>query len=206
MNSYSSKLLEEAVNELSRLPGIGRKTALRMALHLLKQEVAEVERLGNSLINMRKNIKFCKECFNISDGEVCEICSNPKRDFSTICIVEDIRDVMAIENTAQYKGVYHILGGIISPMDGIGPNDLNISPLVEKAKSKKVKEIIMALPTTIEGDTTNFYIYKQIKHIEIKLSVIARGISIGDDLEYADEITLGRSIINRIPFDNEESM
>jgi len=206
MNSYSSKLLEEAVNELSRLPGIGRKTALRLALHLLKQEVSEVERLGNGLINMRKNIKFCKECFNISDGEVCEICSNPKRDFSTICIVEDIRDVMAIENTAQYKGVYHILGGIISPMDGIGPNDLNISPLVEKAKSKKVKEIIMALPTTIEGDTTNFYIYKQIKHIGIKLSVIARGISIGDDLEYADEITLGRSIINRIPFDNEESM
>lgn len=201
MNSFSSKLVEEAVNELAKLPGIGKKTALRLVLHMLKQDIPEVEKLGNSIIKMRNEIKFCKECFNISDSEICEICSNPKRDHTTICIVEDIRDVMAIENTAQYTGVYHILGGIISPMDGIGPNDLNIEPLVKKIKTGNVKEIIMALPTTIEGDTTNFYIYKQIKNTGIKTSIIARGISIGDDLEYADEITLGRSIINRTPYE-----
>ena len=202
MNSYSSKLLEEAVNELSRLPGIGKKTALRMALHLLKQDIPEVERLGHSIIKMRNEIKFCKNCFNISDGDICEICSNHKRNHNIICVVEDIRDVMAIENTAQYFGVYHILGGIISPMDGIGPNDLNIPPLLKKIKEGNIDELIMALPTTIEGDTTNYYIYKQIKNSGIKISVIARGISIGDDLEYADEITLGRSIINRIPFED----
>lgn len=201
MNSFSSKLVEEAVNELAKLPGIGKKTALRLVLHMLKQDIPEVEKLGNSIIKMRNEIKFCKECFNISDSEICEICSNPKRDHNIICIVEDIRDVMAIENTAQYTGVYHILGGIISPMDGIGPNDLNIEPLVKKIKTGNVKEIIMALPTTIEGDTTNFYIYKQIKNTGIKTSIIARGISIGDDLEYADEITLGRSIINRTPYE-----
>ncbi len=201
MNSFSSKLVEEAVNELAKLPGIGKKTALRLVLHMLKQDIPEVEKLGNSIIKMRNEIKFCKECFNISDSEICEICSNPKRDHTTICIVEDIRDVMAIENTAQYTGVYHILGGIISPMDGIGPNDLNIEPLVKKIKTGNIKEIIMALPTTIEGDTTNFYIYKQIKNTGIKTSIIARGISIGDDLEYADEITLGRSIINRTPYE-----
>ncbi len=200
MNSYSSKLVEEAVNELAKLPGIGKKTALRLALHMLKHGIPEVEKLGKSIIKMRNEIKFCKECFNISDSEICEICSNPKRDHTTICIVEDIRDVMAIENTAQYSGIYHILGGIISPMDGIGPNDLNITPLVEKVKTGNIKEIIMALPTTIEGDTTNFYIYKKIKNTGIKVSVIARGISIGDDLEYADEITLGRSIVNRTPY------
>ena len=201
MNSFSSKLVEEAVNELAKLPGIGKKTALRLVLHMLKQDIPEVEKLGNSIIKMRNEIKFCKECFNISDSEICEICNNPKRDHNIICIVEDIRDVMAIENTAQYTGVYHILGGIISPMDGIGPNDLNIAPLVKKIKTGNIKEIIMALPTTIEGDTTNFYIYKQIKNTGIKTSIIARGISIGDDLEYADEITLGRSIINRTPYE-----
>ena len=205
MNSFSSKLVEEVVNELAKLPGIGKKTALRLVLHLLKQDIPEVEKLGKSIIKMRNEIKFCKKCFNISDSEICEICNNPKRNHNIICIVEDIRDVMAIENTAQYSGIYHILGGIISPMDGIGPNDLNITPLIEKVKSGNIKEIIMALPTTIEGDTTNFYIYKQIKNTAVKASVIARGISIGDDLEYADEITLGRSIINRTPYEDSVS-
>ncbi|MCD4774027.1 MAG: recombination mediator RecR [Bacteroidales bacterium] len=205
MNSFSSKLVEEVVNELAKLPGIGKKTALRLVLHLLKQDIPEVEKLGKSIIKMRNEIKFCKKCFNISDSEICEICNNPKRNHNIICIVEDIRDVMAIENTAQYSGIYHILGGIISPMDGIGPNDLNITPLIEKVKSGNIKEIIMALPTTIEGDTTNFYIYKQIKNTGVKASVIARGISIGDDLEYADEITLGRSIINRTPYEDSVS-
>ncbi len=201
MDSYSSKLLEQAVNELAKLPGIGKKTALRLGLYLLKQNTSDVEALGNSLIKMRNEIRFCKYCHNISDKEVCEICSNPKRDESIICIVEDIRDVIAIENTSQYKGLYHILGGIISPMEGIGPNDLNIVTLVNRISGNNIREIIFALPTTIEGDTTNYYIFKKIKDFDVKLSTIARGISIGDELEYADEVTLGKSIINRTPYE-----
>ena len=200
MNSYSSKLLEEAVNELSRLPGIGRKSALRLALHLLKQDKANVENFGRSIIHMRNKILHCKRCHNISDSDVCEICANPKRDESIVCVVEDIRDVMAIENTSQYLGLYHVLGGIISPMDGIGPHDLTINSLVGRIKNESIKEVVMALSTTIEGDTTNFYIYKQLKDFNIEISTIARGISIGDELEYADEVTLGRSIINRTPY------
>jgi recombination protein RecR len=202
MNSYSSKLVENAVNELSRLPGIGKKTALRLALHLLKKEKEVAETLGKAIIKMRDEIMFCKTCFNISDSEVCEICANPKRDMENVCVVEDIRDVMAIENTGQYNGVYHILGGIISPMDGIGPNDLNIDSLVNRVSNGDVKEVIMALSTTIEGDTTNFYIYKKLKDLNVEISTIARGIAIGDELEYADEVTLGRSILNRTPYES----
>lgn len=200
MNTYSSKRLEEAVNEFSRLPGIGKKSALRLALHLLKQEAQNVELFANSIVRMRNEIKYCEICHNISDLDICEICSNQKRDHSIICVVEDIRDVMAIENTGQFVGLYHILGGIISPMDGIGPQDLNIQSLVDRVKNTEVKEIILALSTTIEGDTTNFFIFKQLKDLNIELSSIARGISIGDEIEYADEITLGRSIINRLPY------
>ncbi|MCK4288821.1 MAG: recombination protein RecR, partial [Bacteroidales bacterium] len=197
VNSYSSKLVENTVNELAKLPGIGKKTALRLTLHLIKQDLSEVEALSKSILRMRNEIKFCKICFNISDSDICEICANPKRDHSIICIVEDIRDVMAIENTAQYKGIYHILGGIISPMDGIGPNDLNIESLINKVAQGNINEIIMALSTTIEGDTTIFYIYKKIKDFNLTITTIARGVAIGDELEYTDEITLGRSIINR---------
>lgn len=200
MNTYSSKRLEEAVNEFSRLPGIGKKSALRLALHLLKQEAQNVEMFANSIVRMRNEIKYCEICHNISDLDICEICSNQKRDNSIICVVEDIRDVMAIENTGQFVGLYHILGGIISPMDGIGPKDLNIQSLVDRVKNTEVKEIILALSTTIEGDTTNFFIFKQLKDLNVELSSIARGISIGDEIEYADEITLGRSIINRLPY------
>jgi len=202
MNSYSSKLVESAVNELARLPGIGRKTALRLVLYLLKKEDNFALSLGNSLIKMRNEIMFCNECFNISDSEVCEICANPNRTKDTICVVEDIRDVMAIENTGQYKGVYHILGGIISPMDGIGPNELHIDSLVDRVSQGNTQEVIMALSTTIEGDTTNFYIYKKLKDFEITISTIARGIAIGDELEYAVEVTLGRSILNRTLYEN----
>ncbi|MCF8233819.1 MAG: recombination mediator RecR [Bacteroidales bacterium] len=200
MNTYSSKLLEQAVNELSRLPGIGRRTALRLALHLLRQEKEEAESLGNSLIKMRNEIVFCKHCHNISDNEVCDICASPKRDNSLICVVEDTRDVMAVENTSQYQGLYHVLGGIISPMEGIGPNDLNIGSLVKRISEHETVEVILALPTTVEGDTTNYFIYKKLKDFNISISTIARGISIGDELEYADEVTLGRSILNRTPF------
>ena len=202
MNSYSSKLVEDAVNELSRLPGIGSKTALRLALHLLKKDKNISDALGNSIIKMRNEIMFCNECHNISDSEICEICSNPKREKETVCVVEDIRDVMAIENTGQYKGVYHILGGIISPMDGIGPNDLNIDSLINRVKEAGIKEVIMALSTTIEGDTTNFYIFKKLKDLNVDITTIARGIAIGDELEYTDEITLGRSIIHRMPYES----
>ncbi|RLD55147.1 MAG: recombination protein RecR [Bacteroidetes bacterium] len=202
MNTYSSKLVENAVNELSRLPGIGKKTALRLALHLLKKENIIANNLGNSIIDMRNNIRFCKECHNISDSEICEICANGKRDKGVICVVEDVRDVMAIENTGQYNGVYHILGGIISPMEGIGPNDITVGSLEGRVSLGKTKEVMMALSTTIEGDTTNFYIYKKLKGHNIKITTIARGISVGDELEYADEITLGRSIINRTPFES----
>lgn len=202
MNSYSSKLVETAVNEFARLPGIGKKTALRLVLHLLKKDVQVSENLSGAIIEMRNGIMFCKSCHNISDTEVCEICDNPKRDKNLVCVVEDVRDVMAIENTGQYNGLYHILGGIISPMEGIGPNDLTIDSLVNRVSTGEVNEIIMALSTTIEGDTTNFYIYKKLQKFNINISTIARGIAIGDELEYADEVTLGRSIINRTPYEN----
>jgi len=198
--NYSSRLLENAVNELARLPGIGKKTALRLALHLIRQDVQQVESFSQAIMTMRSDIKRCSLCHNISDNEVCDICANVKRDHSVICVVQDIRDVMAIENTGQYGGVYHVLGGIISPMEGIGPEDLTIDSLVRKASGESVKEIIFALPTTIEGDTTNYYLSKKLAEFPVMLSAIARGIAIGDDIEFADEITLGRSIVNRIPF------
>ena len=198
---FSSKLLENAVYEVSQLPGIGKRTALRLVLHLLKQPKEQTNHLSAALSNLREKVNFCKSCHNISDTAICEICANPKRDESTICVVEDIRDVMAIENTAQFRGLYHVLGGKISPMEGVGPQDLNISTLVNKVKEGKVKELIFALSSTMEGDTTNFYIYKQLEGLDITTSTIARGISVGDELEYADEVTLGRSILNRVPFE-----
>jgi len=202
INHYSSKLVEEAVNELSKLPGIGKRTAMRLALYLLKQDVSFSERLGNSIINMRNNIQFCKRCHNISDQEICEICSNPRRDEKTLCIVEDIRDVMAIENTGQFQGLYHVLGGLISPMDGISPSDLTIEKLTDRIKNENIEEIILTLSATVEGDTTSFYIYKQLSGFTLKISTIARGVAIGDEIEFADEITLGRSIIGRLPYEN----
>ncbi len=197
---FSSSLLENAVNEFSKLPGIGRKTALRLVLHLLKQTETEVERFGQSMIKLRNEINFCKVCHNISDTEVCQICANPSRDNSTLCVVENIKDVMTIENTQQFKGLYHVLGGIISPMDGIGPHDLNIESLVERVRKGGINEVILALSTTMEGDTTNFYIYRKLAPYQIKTTTIARGIAVGDELEYADEITLGRSILHRVEF------
>ncbi|WP_276978822.1 recombination mediator RecR [Flavobacterium filum] len=199
---FSSKLLEKAVNEMAQLPGIGKRTALRLVLHLLKQPAEQTAFLSEALLLMRNEIKTCVSCHNISDVEVCEICANEKRNHRLICVVEDVRDVMAIENTGQFKGIYHVLGGKISPIDGIGPGQLTIASLVEKVSLGKVTEIIFALSSTMEGDTTNFYIYKQIKDFDVKTSAIARGISVGDELEYADEVTLGRSIVNRIPFEN----
>ncbi len=204
--NFSSRLIEEAVSEFSGLPGVGRKTALRFVLHLLKKDKKEVQAFGEAFIKLRNELKYCTTCHNVSDQEICEICANPNRDHSTICVVEDIRDVMAIEGTSQFRGVYHVLGGIISPMDGIGPGDLNIESLVAKAGTGNVKEVIMALSTTMEGDTTNFYIYRRLKDQPISISTIARGISIGDELEYADEVTLGRSIINRTPYANSLSL
>jgi recombination protein RecR len=198
----SSKLLERAVAEIAQLPGIGKRTALRLALHLLKQPAEQTQLLTAALQKMRDEIQFCRQCHNISDVEVCEICANASRDRSVICVVEDIRDVMAIENTNLFKGIYHVLGGKISPIDGIGPSQLNIGTLVEKVKSGSVKELIFALSSTMEGDTTNFYIYKQIKEYDIVTSAIARGIAVGDELEFADEVTLGRSILHRVPFEN----
>jgi recombination protein RecR len=202
MNAYSSKLVEAVVNELSRLPGIGKKTALRLALFLLKKDLSFSDSLGNAIIRMRKEVRFCKECHNISDSDICEICAGIKRQKNIVCVVEDIRDVMAIENTGQYDGVYHILGGIISPMNGVGPNDLNIESLLQRVAAGSITEVIMALSTTIEGDTTNFYIYKKLKNLDIKVTTIARGVAIGDELEYTDEVTLGRSILNRMPYEN----
>ena len=196
-----SKLLENAVNEMSQLPGIGKRTALRLVLHLLKQPAEQTEMLSSALTAMRNDIQYCKECNTISDADICGICSNASRDKSIICVVEDVRDVMALENTGMFKGVYHVLGGKISPIEGIGPSQLKITSLVEKVKAGNVYEIIFALSSTMEGDTTNFYIYKQIKEFEIKTSTIARGIAVGDELEYADEVTLGRSLLNRIPFE-----
>ena len=196
-----SKLLENAVNEMAQLPGIGKRTALRLVLHLLKQPSEQTEVLSSALTAMRNDIQYCKECNTISDADVCGICSNASRDKSIICVVEDVRDVMALENTGMFKGVYHVLGGKISPIEGVGPSQLKITSLVEKVKAGNVAEIIFALSSTMEGDTTNFYIYKQIKEFEIKTSTIARGIAVGDELEYADEVTLGRSLLNRIPFE-----
>lgn len=201
MQNYPSRLLEDAVNEFAKLPGIGRKTALRLVLYLLKQETEEVNHFGETMIKLRNKIKYCISCNSISDTEVCNICADNSRDHSIICIVENIQDVLSIENTQQYNGIYHVLGGIISPMDGIGPGELKLDTLEEKISKAEVKEIIFALSTTMEGDTTNFYIYKKFKMYPIKISTIARGVSIGDELEYADEITLGRSILNRTPFE-----
>jgi recombination protein RecR len=198
--NYPSKLLEQAVREFAKLPGVGNKTALRLVLHLLKQPREEVEIFGQTLIQLRNNIKYCKVCRNISDIETCQICSSPSRDRQTVCVVENINDVMSIENTQQYSGIYHVLGGIISPMEGIGPADLFIDALEERVTSENIKEIILALSTTMEGDTTNFYIYKRLNKYPLKITTLARGVAIGDELEYADEITLGRSIINRTPF------
>jgi recombination protein RecR len=200
--NYSSKLLEEAVEEFASLPGIGKKTALRLVLFLLKQEDSVVERFGSTILKMKKEILHCKICHNISDSDVCNICADNYRDHETVCVVENIRDVMSIENTRQYSGIYHVLGGIISPIDGIGPADLNIDSLVEKAARKDIKEVILALSTTMEGDTTNFYIYKKLNNSPVSVTTLARGVSIGDDLEYADEITLGRSILNRTKFED----
>ncbi|WP_100612051.1 recombination mediator RecR [Confluentibacter lentus] len=198
---FSSKLLERAVNEMSQLPGIGKRTALRLVLHMLRQPKEQTLALSEALQTMRNDMKFCKSCHNISDVDVCDICSNPNRNKDIVCVVEDVRDVMAIENTSSFKGLYHVLGGKISPMDGVGPHDLKIDSLVEKVKQGSVKELIFALSSTMEGDTTNFYIYRKIQEYQVITSTIARGISVGDELEYADEITLGRSIINRVPFE-----
>jgi len=200
LHNYPSKLLEQAVREFAKLPGVGNKTALRLVLHLLKQPQEEVEIFGQTLIQLRNNIKYCKVCRYISDIETSQICSSPSRDRQTVCVVENINDVMSIENTQQYSGVYHVLGGIISPMEGVGPADLFINALEERVSSDNIKEIILALSTTMEGDTTNFYIYKRLNKYPLKITTLARGVAIGDELEYADEITLGRSIINRTPF------
>ena len=199
---FSSKLLEQAVDEMSQLPGIGKRTALRLVLHMLKQPESQTKQLADALTKLRTEIKLCKNCYNISDTDLCAICANPARNSQIICVVEDIRDVMAIENTNQYRGHYHVLGGKISPMDGIGPSQLSIKPLIEKVQAGKVEELIFALSSTLEGDTTNFYIYRQLEGTGVKTSTIARGISVGDELEYADEVTLGRSITNRVPFEN----
>ena len=199
---FSSKLLENAVYEMSQLPGIGKRTALRLVLHLLKQPEERTHNLSQALTKLKDEVNFCQKCHNISDNEICEICANPKRDKTLVCVVEDVRDVMAIENTSQYQGLYHVLGGKISPMEGVGPQDLNIGSLVKRVEEGEVKELIFALSSTMEGDTTNFYIYKQLEKFDVVTSTIARGISVGDELEYADEVTLGRSILNRVPFEN----
>ena len=201
MQQYPSQLLERAVESFSQLPGVGRKTALRLVLHLLRQSTEDVDSFADAITRVKHDVKYCKVCHNISDTDVCSICSDPRRDASVVCVVENIQDVMAIENTQQFHGLYHVLGGIISPMDGIGPNDLEIESLVKRVEEGEVKEIILALASTMEGDTTNFYISRKLKDKQVKLSVIARGISVGDELEYTDEVTLGRSILNRTPFD-----
>lgn len=201
MQQYPSQLLERAVESFSQLPGVGRKTALRLVLHLLRQSTEDVDSFADAITRVKHDVKYCKVCHNISDTDVCSICSDPRRDASVVCVVENIQDVMAIENTQQFHGLYHVLGGIISPMDGIGPNDLEIESLVKRVEESEVKEIILALASTMEGDTTNFYISRKLKDKQVKLSVIARGISVGDELEYTDEVTLGRSILNRTPFD-----
>ena len=202
METYPSVLLEKAVGEFSKLPGIGRKTALRLVLHVLRQPVGEAEAFADAVLHVRKDIKYCSVCHNISDDDVCPICADARRDRSTICVVENVQDVMAIENTQQYNGLYHVLGGVISPMDGVGPGDLQIESLVQRVKDNDdVKEIILALSSTMEGDTTNFYIHRQLAPLHMKVTMIARGISVGNDLEYTDEVTLGRSIVNRTLMD-----
>ncbi len=204
LSSFPSRILEETIGEFAKLPGIGKRSALRLALHLLKSSSEDSKRLGNLLLRLREEVLYCKQCHNISDKEICQICANPNRDSSLICVVEDIRDVIAIENTQQYTGRYHVLGGIISPMEGVGPNDLSIDSLLERLHSPQTKEVILALSATMEGDTTSFYIFKRIQQLEkpeLRFSTIARGVSVGDELEYADEVTLGRSILNRVPYD-----
>jgi len=195
--------LERAVQEFSQLPGIGRKTALRLVLHLLRQDADDVYQFTDAISRMKEEVKFCKVCHNISDQEVCPICSNERRDSSTICVVENIQDVMAVENTQQFTGLYHVLGGLISPMDGIGPGDLEIESLVTRVAEGHVKEVILALSSTMEGDTTNFYIFRKLAPYDVKISIIARGIAVGNEIEYTDEVTLGRSILNRTPFDGK---
>ncbi len=199
-NKYSSQLLEKAVTEIGRLPGIGSKTALRLALYLLRQEEGRVDALAESLTNMRKGVHYCQICYNICDDERCEICSNPSRDASTVCVVENVQDVMAIENTMQYRGLYHVLGGVISPMDGIGPSDLQIESLVERVRKGGINEVILALSPTMEGDTTNYFIYRKLEGTDVKVTVIARGVAQNDELQYTDEVTLGRALAGRIPF------
>ncbi len=201
MQEISSKLIRDAAEQLGSLPGVGRKTALRLVLQLLKRSEAEVEQFSNSFIRMKKEIKNCKRCNNLSDSDVCEICTNPRRSNGLICVVETVKDVLAVESTQQYFGTYHVLGGVISPMEGIGPNDLSIVPLLERCASEQPSEIILALNSTMEGDTTNFYLYKKIGPLGIKISTLARGLAFGDELEYADELTLGKSIVNRTPFE-----
>lgn len=203
---FSSKLLEQAVLEVSRLPGIGKRTALRLVLHLLRQPETQTRQLSEALVSLREKILLCKNCHNISDTELCQICANPSRDSHTVCVVEDIRDVLAIENTGQFKGHYHVLGGKISPLDGIGPGQLNIRSLVDKVRLGQIDEIIFALSANIEGDTTNFYIYRQIESFPIKMTTIARGIPVGDELEFTDEVTLGRSLMQRIPFEGSQKI
>ncbi len=197
---YPSHLLEKAVEELAGLPGVGRKTALRLALHMLRRPKEEADNLANAVMSLRHNVKYCHVCHNISDDDICPICSNPRRDATTVCVVENVQDVMAIENTQQYHGLYHVLGGIISPMDGIGPSDIEIESLVNRVANGDINEVILALSSTMEGDTTNFYISRKLAGMDVKLTVIARGISVGNEIEYTDEVTLGRSIINRTPF------
>ena len=199
---YPSILLENAVSEFSKLPGIGRKTALRLVLHLLRQEPETALALSGALATLRTEIQYCRECHNICDSDLCGICGDHSRDKSIVCVVENVKEVLAIENTAQFRGVYHVLGGIISPMDGISPSDLEIGSLIERVKAGTVREVILALSTTMEGDTTNFYIYKKLLPHEVKITTIARGVSVGDELEYTDEITLGRSILNRVAFED----
>jgi recombination protein RecR len=203
MMQYPSRLLENAVQEFSKLPGIGRKTALRLVLHLLRQEPTEVEQLAEALVTMMHEVKFCSVCHNISDSDVCPICADQRRDASTVCVVENIQDVMAIENTQQYHGLYHVLGGIISPMDGIGPSNLEIDSLVKRVEEGGIREVILALSPTMEGDTTCFYIFRKLASFQVKLTIIARGVSVGNELEYTDEVTLGRSILNRTPFEGK---
>lgn len=205
MTTYPSKLVERAVEQLASLPGVGRKTALRLALHLLSRPVSDVQTFAHALAEMREGIVYCKKCHNISDTELCPICANPKRDQSLVCVVQHVGDVLAIENTGQYRGVYHVLGGVISPIDGIGPEDLKITELIDRVRQGNVQEIILALGTTMEGDTTNFFIYRSLSGLDVKLSVIARGVAIGDEIEYADEVTLGRSILSRTSFDQSLS-
>ena len=199
-NPCSSVLLDDAVKEFSKLPGIGKKTALRLVLHLLRQSREDVEQFGNAFISLRNGIQYCKVCHNISDSEICGICSDERRDSSLICVVENINEVISIENTQQFHGLYHVLGGVISPMDGVGPSDLAIDELVARLEAGGIKEVILALSPTMEGDTTNFYLYKKLSKYDLEISTIARGVSIGDELEYADEVTLGRSIVNRTPY------